>query len=58
MKHQFKSLLERIKHAETPEEIASLLAKGDTEYSWASGSTQRRWHRAAKQRLEAMEDGE
>jgi hypothetical protein len=47
------SLMDRIKAAESPEEIEALLEEG-RHYEWASEETRRRWKRKAKQRLEQI----
>ncbi len=57
MKHQTKFLRDRIRQADSPEKIAQLLAEGDT-FLHASEKTRRKWRKAAKARLAAMEDGE
>ena len=57
MKQENRQLRERISKAQTPEEIAELLVEGDA-FTEATGSTRRKWQKAAKRRLSAMEDRE
>lgn len=57
MKQENRQLRERISKARTPEQIAELLLEGDS-YTEATGSTRRKWQKAAKRRIKEMEDGE
>lgn len=48
-------LRERIKSAESAEEIAALLKEGEG-YQYASNETRRRWIKAAKERREELSE--